>query len=97
MRPAGGFSRAFKRLATSSPSSRLRFLSETDVVLQVPLRFADFAASMCGVNISPWVLAKLDAALVPEPGLRVVEFRVDRRRNRELHTRLRGSVAAALA
>jgi hypothetical protein len=33
---------------------------------------------MCGVTISPWVLAeldKLDAALVPEPGLRVVEFR----------------------
>jgi hypothetical protein len=43
------------------------------------------------------VLDKLDAALVPEPGLRVVEFRVDRRRHRELHTRLRESVAAALA
>ena len=40
-------------------------------------------------------LGKLDAALVPEPGLRVVEFRVDRRRHRELHTRLRESVAAA--
>jgi 2-succinyl-5-enolpyruvyl-6-hydroxy-3-cyclohexene-1-carboxylate synthase len=55
---------------------------------------------MCGVNISPWVLAeldKLDAALVPEPGLRVAEFRLDRRRHRELHTRLRESVAAALA
>ena len=51
----------------------------------------------CGVNISLWVLAeldKLDAALVPEPGLRVVEVRVDRRRHRELHTRLRESVAA---
>lgn len=55
---------------------------------------------MCGVNISPWVVAELDmpdAALVPEPGLRVVEFRVDRRRHRELPTRLRESVAAALA
>ena len=55
---------------------------------------------MCGVNISPWVLAEvdmLDAALVPEPGLRVVEFRVDRRRHRELHTRLRESITAALA
>jgi 2-succinyl-5-enolpyruvyl-6-hydroxy-3-cyclohexene-1-carboxylate synthase len=55
---------------------------------------------MCGVNISPWVLAeldKLDAALVPEPGLRVVEFRVDRRRHRELHTRRPESVAAAPA
>lgn len=52
------------------------------------------------VNISPWVLAeldKLDAALVPEPGLRVVEFRVDRRRHRELHTRRPESVAAAPA
>jgi hypothetical protein len=55
---------------------------------------------MCGVNISPSVLAeldKLDAALVPEPGLRVAEFRVDRRRHCELHTRLRESVTAALA
>ena len=55
---------------------------------------------MCGVNRSPWVLAeldKLDAALVPEPGLRVVEFGVDHRRHRELHTQLRESVAAALA
>jgi hypothetical protein len=55
---------------------------------------------MCGINISPRVLAelvKLDAALVPEIGLRAVEFRVDRRRDRELHTRLRESVAAALA
>jgi hypothetical protein len=55
---------------------------------------------MCGVNISPGVLAELDmpdAALVPEPGLRVVEFRVDGRRHRELHTRLRECVAAALA
>jgi hypothetical protein len=55
---------------------------------------------MCGVNISPWVLAELDvldAALVAEPGLRVVEFRVDRRRHREPHTRLRESVVAALA
>jgi hypothetical protein len=54
----------------------------------------------CGVNISPWVLAELDkleAALVPEPGLRFVEFRVDRRRHRELQTRLGESVAAALA
>ena len=55
---------------------------------------------MCGANISPWVLAELDmpdAALVPEPGLRVVGFRVDRRRHRELHTRLREFGAAALA
>jgi hypothetical protein len=55
---------------------------------------------MRGVNISPWVLAeldKLDAALVPEPGLRVVEFRVDRRRHRELQTRLGESDAAARA
>ncbi len=51
-------------------------------------------------NISSWVLAeldKLDATLVPEPGLRFVEFCVDRRRHRELQTRLRGSVAAAVA
>jgi hypothetical protein len=51
-------------------------------------------------HISPWVLAeldKLDAALVPEHGLRSVEFRVDRRRHRELHTRRRESVASALA
>ena len=55
---------------------------------------------MCGGNIFPWVPAEpegLDAALVPEPGLRVVEFRVDRRRHRELQTPLRESVAAALA
>jgi hypothetical protein len=55
---------------------------------------------MWGVNISPWVLAKLDkldAALVPEAGLRVVEFRADRRRHRVLHTRVRESAAAALA
>jgi 2-succinyl-5-enolpyruvyl-6-hydroxy-3-cyclohexene-1-carboxylate synthase len=55
---------------------------------------------MCGVNISPWVpaeLDKLDPALVSGPGLLVVEFRIDRRRHRELHTRLRESVAAALA
>lgn len=46
---------------------------------------------MCGVNISPWVLAELvtlDAAVVPELGLRAVEFRVDLRRDRELHTRI---------
>jgi hypothetical protein len=45
---------------------------------------------MCGVNISPWVLAELvtlDAALVPAE-LRAVEFRVDLRRDRELHTRI---------
>ena len=51
---------------------------------------------MC-VDISSWVLAELDkrdAALVAEPGLRVVEFRVDRRRHRELRTRRRASVAA---
>jgi hypothetical protein len=55
---------------------------------------------MYGVNISSWVLLeldKLDAALVPEPGLRVGEFRIDRRQHCELHTRLRESVAAALA
>ena len=51
---------------------------------------------MCGVNVSPWVLAKLDA-LVPEAGLRVVEFRADRRRHRVLHTRVRESAAVALA
>ena len=55
---------------------------------------------MCGVNIYARVLAELDklnAALVPEPGLPVVAFRVDRRRHGELHTQLRGSVPAALA
>jgi hypothetical protein len=55
---------------------------------------------MCGVSISAWVLAELDmldAALVSEPGLRVVEFGVDRCRYRELYMRLRESVAAALA
>jgi pimeloyl-ACP methyl ester carboxylesterase len=49
---------------------------------------------MCGVNRSPWVLAeldKLDDALVPEPGLRVVEFGGDHRRHGELHMRLRES------
>ena len=39
---------------------------------------------------------KLDAALAPQPGLRVVEVRVDRHRHRELHARLRSEVAAAL-
>jgi hypothetical protein len=49
---------------------------------------------MCGVNISPWVLAELDK-LDAGAGLRVVVFRVDRRRHRELHTQLRESVAAS--
>jgi 2-succinyl-5-enolpyruvyl-6-hydroxy-3-cyclohexene-1-carboxylate synthase len=40
---------------------------------------------------------KLDAALAPQPGLRVIEVRVDRHYHRELHARLRADVAAALA
>ncbi|HEY9376246.1 MAG TPA: 2-succinyl-5-enolpyruvyl-6-hydroxy-3-cyclohexene-1-carboxylic-acid synthase [Jiangellaceae bacterium] len=41
-------------------------------------------------------IEKLDAALVPQPGLRVIEVRVDRHHHRELHARLRSEVAAAL-
>jgi 2-succinyl-5-enolpyruvyl-6-hydroxy-3-cyclohexene-1-carboxylate synthase len=42
-------------------------------------------------------LEKLEAAVAPQDGLRVVEVRVDRHRHRELHARLRAEVAAALA
>jgi 2-succinyl-5-enolpyruvyl-6-hydroxy-3-cyclohexene-1-carboxylate synthase len=42
-------------------------------------------------------LDKLDAALAPQPGLRVVEVAVDRSTHRELHSRLRRAVAEALA
>jgi 2-succinyl-5-enolpyruvyl-6-hydroxy-3-cyclohexene-1-carboxylate synthase len=41
-------------------------------------------------------IEKLDAALAPQTGLRVVEVRVDRHHHRELHARLRSEVAAAL-
>jgi 2-succinyl-5-enolpyruvyl-6-hydroxy-3-cyclohexene-1-carboxylate synthase len=40
---------------------------------------------------------KLDAALAPQHGLRVIEVRVDRHHHRELHARLRAEVAVALA
>jgi 2-succinyl-5-enolpyruvyl-6-hydroxy-3-cyclohexene-1-carboxylate synthase len=42
-------------------------------------------------------LAELSKALVPAPGLRVVEVRTDRGGDRELHARLRAAVAAAVA
>ncbi|MBD0293262.1 MAG: 2-succinyl-5-enolpyruvyl-6-hydroxy-3-cyclohexene-1-carboxylic-acid synthase [Jiangellaceae bacterium] len=55
--------------------------------------------ALCAATHTPYQLAeldKLDAALAPEPGLRVVEIRVDRRSHRELHARLHEAVAAAL-
>jgi 2-succinyl-5-enolpyruvyl-6-hydroxy-3-cyclohexene-1-carboxylate synthase len=42
-------------------------------------------------------IEKLDAALAPQQGLRVVEIQVDRQHHRELHQRLRAEVDAALA
>lgn len=60
---------------------------------------ADLAALCAGYRV-PHVVAEtlpeFRAALRPEPGLRVVEVRVDRTRHRELHARLRAAVAAAV-
>jgi 2-succinyl-5-enolpyruvyl-6-hydroxy-3-cyclohexene-1-carboxylate synthase len=56
--------------------------------------------ALCAATRTPFErvhLDKLDAALAPQPGLRVVEVVVDRSTNRELHVRLRRAVAEALA
>jgi 2-succinyl-5-enolpyruvyl-6-hydroxy-3-cyclohexene-1-carboxylate synthase len=42
-------------------------------------------------------LTEFRAALRPEPGLRVVEVRVDRSRHRDLHARLRAAVSSAVS
>jgi 2-succinyl-5-enolpyruvyl-6-hydroxy-3-cyclohexene-1-carboxylate synthase len=59
---------------------------------------ADLAALCAGYHV-PYVLARsaeeLRAALVPRPGLRVVEVRADRARLRDLHARLRAAVTDA--
>jgi 2-succinyl-5-enolpyruvyl-6-hydroxy-3-cyclohexene-1-carboxylate synthase len=60
---------------------------------------ADLGALCAGYNV-PHVLARsLDEfreAMRPAPGLRVVEVRVDRTRHRDLHTRVRAAVSAAV-
>ncbi|WP_197320560.1 2-succinyl-5-enolpyruvyl-6-hydroxy-3-cyclohexene-1-carboxylic-acid synthase [Saccharomonospora sp. NB11] len=60
---------------------------------------ADLSALCTGYGV-PYTLADsraaLREALRPEPGLRVVEVRVDRSRHRELHTGLRSAVARAV-
>jgi 2-succinyl-5-enolpyruvyl-6-hydroxy-3-cyclohexene-1-carboxylate synthase len=56
--------------------------------------------ALCAATGTPYQRVeaeKLDAALAPQDGLRVVEVRVDRHHHRELHARLRAAVAAALA
>jgi 2-succinyl-5-enolpyruvyl-6-hydroxy-3-cyclohexene-1-carboxylate synthase len=56
--------------------------------------------ALCAATRTPFErvdLDKLDAALAPQPGLRVVEVAVDRSTHRELHSRLRRAVAEALA
>jgi 2-succinyl-5-enolpyruvyl-6-hydroxy-3-cyclohexene-1-carboxylate synthase len=55
--------------------------------------------ALCAATRTPFQrveVEKLEAALAPQPGLRVVEVRVDRHHHRELHARLRSEVAAAL-
>ncbi|PXY32042.1 2-succinyl-5-enolpyruvyl-6-hydroxy-3-cyclohexene-1-carboxylic-acid synthase [Prauserella muralis] len=60
---------------------------------------ADLGALCAGYHV-PYTLAEtleeFRAALRPQPGLRVVEVRVDRSRHRDLHARLRQAVAAAV-
>ena len=56
--------------------------------------------ALCAATRTPFErvdLDKLDAALSPQPGLRVVEVVVDRSTHRDLHARLRRAVAEALA
>jgi 2-succinyl-5-enolpyruvyl-6-hydroxy-3-cyclohexene-1-carboxylate synthase len=55
--------------------------------------------AMCAATGTPYErveLEKLAAAVSAQPGLRVVEVRVDRHRHRHLHARLRTAVAAAI-
>lgn len=55
--------------------------------------------ALCAATGTPHQRVSLDelpAALVPRPGLRVVEVAVDRSVHRDLHARLRTAVAAAL-
>ncbi|OZM75256.1 2-succinyl-5-enolpyruvyl-6-hydroxy-3-cyclohexene-1-carboxylic-acid synthase [Amycolatopsis antarctica] len=60
---------------------------------------ADLGALCAGYRV-PHVVARTPSefreALRPEPGLRVVEVRVDRSRHRGLHARLRAAVSAAV-
>ena len=60
---------------------------------------ADLAA-LCAATGTTYqradTLDELSKALVPAPGLRVVEVRTDRTADRELHARLRAAVAAAV-
>jgi 2-succinyl-5-enolpyruvyl-6-hydroxy-3-cyclohexene-1-carboxylate synthase len=60
---------------------------------------ADLGALCQGFRV-PHVLARtreeFQEALRPEPGVRVVEVRVDRSRHRGLHARVRAAVSAAL-
>jgi 2-succinyl-5-enolpyruvyl-6-hydroxy-3-cyclohexene-1-carboxylate synthase len=57
-------------------------------------------AALCAATGTTYVradtLAELSKALVPVPGLRVVEVRTDRAGDRALHARLRAAVAAAV-
>jgi 2-succinyl-5-enolpyruvyl-6-hydroxy-3-cyclohexene-1-carboxylate synthase len=56
--------------------------------------------ALCAATHTPYQrveVEKLDVALTPQQGLRVVEVRVDRHHHRDLHARLRQEVAAALA
>jgi 2-succinyl-5-enolpyruvyl-6-hydroxy-3-cyclohexene-1-carboxylate synthase len=61
---------------------------------------ADLSA-LCAATATPHTLVRslddLAAQLEPASGLRVVEVRTDRARNRDLHARLRNAVAEALA
>ncbi|WP_199431141.1 2-succinyl-5-enolpyruvyl-6-hydroxy-3-cyclohexene-1-carboxylic-acid synthase [Qaidamihabitans albus] len=61
---------------------------------------ADLGALCAGYRV-PYTLAEtlteFRAALRPEPGLRVVEVRVDRTRHRDLHARVRAAVSAAVS
>jgi 2-succinyl-5-enolpyruvyl-6-hydroxy-3-cyclohexene-1-carboxylate synthase len=57
-------------------------------------------AALCAATRTAYqraeTLAELSKALVPAPGLRVVEVRTDRGGDRDLHARLRAAVAAAV-
>lgn len=61
---------------------------------------ADLGALCAGYHVPHLVaetLAEFRDALRPEPGLRVVEVRVDRTRHRDLHARVRAAVKSAVA
>ncbi|WP_370946304.1 2-succinyl-5-enolpyruvyl-6-hydroxy-3-cyclohexene-1-carboxylic-acid synthase [Amycolatopsis sp. cg5] len=61
---------------------------------------ADLGALCAGYHVPHIVaetLTEFRAALRPEPGLRVVEVRVDRTRHRDLHARVRAAVKSAVA